>query len=112
MFDFLLDMGNYEDRKVDCHEDDTLIVDTARCSDGRKPYETAVQHPEYNSGKWVIVEAYDTKEEAQEGHNKWVAKMTSASIPPSLKDCGNAGVSQLLDAFGGEMEFARTIDAS
>ena len=65
MFDFLLMADNYEERKVDRFEKDTLIIDTCFVSDGSLPYETAIQHEEYNEGKWVIVENYPDKESAQ-----------------------------------------------
>jgi len=108
MFDFLSMAGNYESRAVDRYEACGMIIDTARVTDSNKSYETGICHPEYNNGDWVIVEVYDTKEEAKEGHSKWVAKMTSANLPASLKDCQNAGISQLV---GGSLEFPRTIEA-
>lgn len=112
MFNFSSMADNYEDRKVDRYEADKMIIDTASVTDGNQPYETGICHPEYNNGDWVIVEAYDTKEEAQEGHNKWVARMTSGNLPSSLKDCQNSGVSQLLDLVDGKLEFPHVIDAA
>lgn len=97
IFDFLFDIGNYEERKVARYEDEHLIVDTAAVSDGEKPYETGIEHPEYNMGKWIIVEAYGTKEEAQSGHNKWVNIMQNEPLPKILIDCQNAFVSKLCD---------------
>ena len=97
MFNFFLDMGNYQERAVDRFENDETIVDTARCSDGSKPYETGVCNPAYNDGDWVIVESYDTEEEAKEGHNKWVEIMTVDKKPDELVDCHNAYISQLFD---------------
>lgn len=96
MFNFLLD-----DRKAERYESDSLIIDTCQVSDGERPYETAVSHKEYNGGGWVIVEAYDTEHDALIGHRRWVDKMTSDELPPSLIDCAN--VSQMCD----EMEFPR-----
>lgn len=66
-FDFLEDIGNYEDRKVDrtiCANG--IIVSTAFTSD--EGYETALidrsgAHP---------VERYGDKQEAINGHSKWV----------------------------------------
>ena len=86
MFDYFDMAYNYEDRKVANYTsgDVTLFVDTARVTDSSKPYETAISHPKYNHNKWVIVELYDTKEEAQIGHDKWVALMTAEILPEVL----------------------------
>jgi hypothetical protein len=102
MFNFFGMMGNYEDRKVDNFKNEDVEVDTCSVTDGEHDYETAVSHFQYNDKQWVIVESYDTKEEAQEGHNKWVEVMTSEKLPEYLKDCNNSGVSQLGDNLFGE----------
>lgn len=107
MFDFFLDAGNYEERRVGKYDQDGLFVSTARCSDGMKPYETAVAHAEYNDGDMVIVENYNTCDEAEAGHSKWVETM-KANPPDKLVDCQNAAVSQLLDE--GSLVFPRVID--
>ena len=75
LFDFLVDVGNHAERKVDTYDKDDLFVDTCRISDSSQPFETAIAHPDYNDNKIVIVELYDTSEEAQQGHDKWVDKM-------------------------------------
>ena len=98
MFDFIFDIGNHEARKVARYEVDGLLVDTARVSDGRQPYETAVESPLYNSGKMVIDEAYDTPQQAQEGHDRWVSIMTT-KLPDKLVDCNNAEIA----AFGASL---------
>jgi hypothetical protein len=87
-------MDTYEDRKVDCYESDTLLISTARVLDGDKPFETAVEHPDYNEGEMVIVEAYDTEEEAKSGHDRWVHCMTT-DPPEQLVDCRNSFISQV-----------------
>jgi len=102
MFNFFDMMNNYEDRKIDRFENKDVMVDTCSVSDGSHPYETAVQHIFYNNNVWIIVQAYDTKEEAQEGHNKWVKIMTSEPLPDYLMDCNNSGISQLADEICGE----------
>ena len=107
MFDFLSMMDNYDDRKVDYFEDCDLQVSTASVTDGAHPYETAVAHLEYNSGKYVIVEAYGDAEQAQTGHDRWVKLMTSDDLPDRLTDCANSGVSQFGQAIGVQMEFSR-----
>lgn len=100
MFEFINDMFNYESRKVASWQNETgdQMVSTARVSDGNQPFETAFEHPEYNDGKIVIVEAYDTKEEAEAGHVRWLKVMTEGPLPDSLRECCNAGVAQLLGA--------------
>lgn len=106
MFAFLQDAGNYETRKVGNDTFDWGFVSTCRVSDGRKPYETAVEHNRYvradgKRDEMCIVENYDTPEEAAAGHARWVAAMTSAEPPATLKDCCNAEVAELLDAISG-----------
>ena len=106
-FDFIRDMGNYDERCVGRYDNDDLMVSTARVSDGAQPYETAVAHPKYNDGDMVIVEAYDSGGEAKAGHERWVATMTNGKLPTQLTNCCNAGVSQMLDAVGGNVVFPR-----
>jgi len=100
LFDFLSMADNYEQRKVDRFEKGELTVDTCSVSDSDKPYETAIEHPRYNAGKWVIVELYDTREEAEVGHKKWVKKMTSKKLPTGLKDISTAEIAKLADILG------------
>lgn len=99
-FDFLMDCGNYEQRKVDHFEKGCLVIDTCYASDTEK-YETAVCDPKYNDNDWVIVEEYETKEKAKEGHNRWVKKMTGKKLPPKLKDVSRSFFAVLCDV-GGE----------
>ena len=105
MFNFLYALDNYEDRKVDNTDVGESEIDTCSVPDGIQNYETAVKHPKYNHGKWVIVEAYDTKEDAQDGHNRWVRVMSSISLPQKLVDCRNSYISQLGDEEDFEFEF-------
>lgn len=61
---------NYEDRKIDRinpENNNGIGVSTVYASDINQ-YETAVLD---NNGAHPV-ERYDTREEAQEGHNKWV----------------------------------------
>jgi hypothetical protein len=78
------------------------LVDTAAINDSTKPFETAVQSPHYNDGKMVIVELYDTKDEAQKGHDKWVNKMTAKNPPKSLKDVSTSGIVRFANALGAD----------
>ncbi len=107
IFDFLKDVGNYDERVVARYEVEDLVIDTARVSDGRQPYETAVRHPSYNSGDWVIVEGYTTERDSAIGHNRWVKAMTTLPLPTVLTDCCNAECSQLIKAVEGELDFEK-----
>lgn len=100
-------MGNYENRKVGRDDFPWGFISTCSVTDGAHPYETAVEHTAYNDGKLVIVEAYDSKDDAELGHAKWVATMTAKKLPASLTDCANAEVSQMIVALGGDMKFKR-----
>jgi hypothetical protein len=93
-------MGNYEFRKVALDKFGWGMVSTAMVMDGRMPYETAVEHNLY--GDMVIVEAYQTKEEAAIGHAKWVATMTADQLPDKLVDCNNSEVQQMVTLLAGE----------
>jgi hypothetical protein len=99
LFDFLCMARNYEGRKVNHYEQGELIVDTCAVSDADKDYETAVVHPKYNGGEWIVVELYDTKKEAQIGHVRWVKKMTAKKLPVKLTDVSTAEVAEICDVF-------------
>lgn len=111
MFEFMMGMGNYEDRKVGRWDNEAgdQMVSTAEVPDGAKPYETAFKHPDYNDGKMVIVEAYDDRESALAGHNRWVSVMVDGPLPDALKDCANAEIAQLCEALGSDFMFPRTL---
>ena len=100
---------DYKDRVVGnwISEDGKSMVDTCEVYDGRKDYETAVQHPLYNDGEMVIVECYDDKEQALIGHEIWLALMQNDNLPPVLTDCANSEISQMCRDMGNQMEFPR-----
>ncbi len=102
LFDFLEMANNYEQRKVARYEKGNVMVDTAMVSDAEQPYETAVAHPQYNEGNMVIVELYDTKEEAEKGHKKWVKIITNKKLPNELKDVSSSKISKVSDKIGGK----------
>lgn len=85
MFDFLSMMDNYESRKVANDIINDAVIDTAAVNDSRQPYETAIRHPDYNDGKWIIVELYPTRKAAAEGHKRWVERFASG-LPKHLAD--------------------------
>jgi hypothetical protein len=99
--------GNYESRKVARDEFAWGFISTARVTDGEFDYETAVKHKDYNNDEMVVVESYETKQQALNGHAKWVKKMTARRLPTALKDCANAGLSKLLVGMGYEMTYKR-----
>ena len=92
--------------KVGRYEHDHLIIDTCSVPDGDRDYETAVSSPEYNSGQWVVVEAYNTFEDAKKGHESWVEKMQN-NPPPKLVDCGNSYISKVCINAGCDAEYIR-----
>lgn len=104
MFDFLT-ADSYEQRKIGRFDADWGFVSTAYVNDADKPYETAVKHRDYNGGKMVIVEPYDTREEALAGHGRWTAAMTGPALPDKLVDNGRAGLAQLIDVLSGDNEW-------
>ena len=99
LFGFLDMLGNYDERRVDRYENDEILVSTVEVTDGDKPFETAIKHPEYGkTGAMIIVEKYDTVEQAQKGHTKWVELVKTDTLPDTLVDCQNAAVSKLINA--------------
>ena len=94
LFDFLSMANNYEQRKVANTEINGAVIDTCAVTDSTKPYETGICHPAYNGGRWVIVEEYSSKEEAQAGHDKWVLTFTD-KLPSQLTDVGTSEINQL-----------------
>lgn len=80
-------MLSFEERLVDRFECEKFLVSTMLCLDLEPPYqyETAVSHHDYDEGKIIPVESYVTKEEAQEGHNRWVEVMKN---PPTVLEDG------------------------
>ncbi len=106
MFKFIDMIGNYESRVVARTDINYGFgISTAEVNDGEKPYETAIAHPEYNSGKLIIVEAYDTRDEAQAGHIKWKNVMTADLLPNELVDCCNSE----LQRFVGPAKYQRIL---
>ena len=90
MLDFFEMANTYDQRKVDLFEGKNLKISTAAVTDSPNPYETAINHIDYNDGEWIIVEEYKTKEEARKGHNKWVLMMTKQELPNMLIDVSSA----------------------
>jgi len=91
-------IDTYEDRKVDRYDgEDGLFISTALVTDSKQPYETGICHPAYNDGEMVIVEMYDTKEDSQVGHDRWVLKMTAEELPSELIDVSTSMTAKFSD---------------
>lgn len=106
MFEFFEMKVNYEERKVD----NTIIpsvdavIDTCAVNDSTQPYETAIKCSHYNNGEWVVVEQYDSKEEAQKGHERWV-QVFKSSLPTKLIDVSECHIASELTALEGKREY-------
>lgn len=79
-------IGNYDERKVARDEVNDYTIDTVLVTDRRWTYETAISHEHFDNGDWIIVEGYDTKEDAIKGHKKWLEKCKIENIV-QLTDC-------------------------
>lgn len=94
MFEDIMAMrGNYDDRKVGRDDYEWGFISTAYVNDGECDYETAVKHEDYDDGNMVIVDKYETKEDAEKGHKKWIETMKNP--PNELVDCANSLVSKM-----------------
>ena len=102
MFGMFGMIGTYEQRKVARTEIEDGFVSTARMTDTEKPFETGISHELYNEGYIVIVEQYDTKEEALAGHEKWVKVMEGK--PEKLIDRGDCELLRFGSAMGVEVD--------
>ena len=103
MFGFLDMIGTYEERKVANDVVNEVTIDTAMVTDSYKPYETGISGKMYNNGDWIIVELYDTKEEAIIGHNKWT-ELFNSDLPETLTDVNTSEIGKLLKVFKPEVE--------
>ncbi len=71
MFDILTllaNASNHEERLVANDTINDIEIDTCLANDMGKDYETGL----CINGTWYIAEDYDTKEEAQKGHEKYM----------------------------------------
>ncbi len=92
-FGFMDMASTYEQRKVARTElSEGGFVSTAEVTDGAQPYETGISSPHYDNGHVIVVEAYSTREEAENGHARWVEVMSADELPESLMDCRNGEV--------------------
>jgi len=101
MFEFINMTSTYESRKIDRYENEDahVTVSTATINDSPAYAETAVCHPDYNDGKWIIVENHADRKSAQKAHNNWVKTITTKPLPNKLVDVSRCEVRELLDTF-------------
>ncbi len=92
MFNFIDMAGTYESRKVGNNMVKGSRVSTCLVTDGSKQYETAIRDSLYRGGSLIIVDSYDTHEEAEKGHASWLEKLTNNELPDTLVDCDNSGL--------------------
>ena len=81
--------GDFENRdfREDALRDEfnNIIVDTCKAPDTGY-WETGIRRD-----TWIIVEQYDSREEAVEGHKKWV-KLMKENPDRELEDCLELGL--------------------
>lgn len=98
LFDYMSMANTYEQRKVDNTTANEVEIDTCSVTDSTQPFETAICSKHYNSGNWIVVEQYDTKKDAQLGHDKWVKTFTE-SLPKSVEDVSTCEIMRVIDLF-------------
>jgi len=103
MFGFFDMAFNYESRKVANTVIGGATIDTAAVTDSARPYETGIAHPDYNGGSWIIVELYDSKEQAELGHAKWVKIFSRKRLPPHLIDVNESELQNVAKAIGSDL---------
>jgi hypothetical protein len=85
-------------QKIARFDDGDLFVSTILANDTGK-YETGISHEVYNP-KIVIVEEYETEEQAIAGHAKWL-KVMQENPAKELTDVSSALIAQLLSMVQG-----------
>lgn len=82
--------ASYEERCVGRYEDENILISTASVAGSWKPFETALAHPSYNDGELIILESYDTKEDAKAGHDRWESVVKTNTLPDCLTETINS----------------------
>lgn len=85
MYGILTMSGNYEERMVANTKEDDWEVDTVEVTDRSWLYETAVRHPKFRQGSWIVVEGASNIGNAEAMHNRWVEIMRNN--PKIIRDC-------------------------
>lgn len=72
-----------------------FILDTVAVDDREWMYETAIKHPKFNDNEWIVIRGYDTKEEAETGHEELITYYLM-NRPAFIKDIWS-GIEYLRD---------------
>ena len=70
-------------------------------------YETAISHPLYKNGKFIVVEEYAGEDLAKIGHNKWVNLCETDGLPTTLVDVGGGIIGSFCNRLGAENAYER-----
>lgn len=70
-------------------------------------WETAISHPKYNEGNWIIVEEYQGEYDAKTGHDKWVHLLETDTLPNEIEDVGGGIIGKICNALSGGLKFTR-----
>lgn len=74
---------------------------------GNNIWETAISHPKYNNGKWIVVEEYSGERNAKTGHDKWVHLLETDTLPSEVEDIGGGIIGEICNILGSRPKFAR-----
>ena len=77
------------------YETSSTLVSTILAPDTNK-YETCILDSKYNNGQAIVVQEYETEEEALIGHNNWVLKIRETS-PEIIVDVSSNPFAKLYD---------------
>lgn len=94
MFDFiglLPYLNNHQERVVANTKISNIEIDTCFADDIGKDFETGL----CINGVWLIVEDYDTKEEAKAGHEKYVKLIQNKELK-NVVDIYGAGSAEII----------------
>lgn len=65
------------------YKSDEFFIDTCLPTDTGY-WETGISSKNFNDGRWIIVDEYESKKKAESGHKKWIEFMTTS--PKKLTD--------------------------
>ncbi len=99
MVEFVTMFHTYDRRKVARDEYDWGYISTAKVIDSIRPYETAIKHKKYQN-RLIIVEKYDSAEDAGKGHKVWVKRMSATVLPTSLQGVSDCDIVQMAASAG------------
>lgn len=71
-------------------------ISTIAPPDGMKPFETGIIHDDYNDGNIMIVAAYDTEQQAYDGHKAWWDLLRIDKLPDIIQGVINDRLGTIL----------------